>query len=325
MKAALNSGLLRRLGRQYFLFSLLLLILGVIVNASLQANFFKPIALVGLLRTYLPLVLLAAGQTIVIIGGGIDLSVGSVVSMVNVILVTRMGAEATQSQVLMAVALGLLAGTLAGALNGACIAFLRFQPLVTTFATSSIFAGIAVWILPRPGGSVPESFMQPYRSAPLGVTFPLWVILGVALIWWYLRSTRFGRYLYATGGDAYAAYMSAVPVEWVRFFSYVASGLMAALSGLLLTMSIGTGSALIGLDMTMPSIVSVVLGGTALSGGGGGVIGTILGVFILAIIRNIISFANVPSWWQTLVNGLAVMLILAGPGIWALIRGRREA
>jgi len=325
MKPLGEITLLRRLGRQYYLFSLLLLILGLIINASLQENFFKPIAMVGLLRTYLPLVLLAAGQTIVIIGGGIDLSVGAIVSMVNVILVTRMGADATQSQVALAVAQGLLAGTLAGALNGACIAFLRFQPLVTTFATTSVFAGIAVWILPRPGGSVPDFFMKPYRSAPLGITFPLWVIFIVALLWLYLRSTRFGRYLYASGGDAYSAYMSAVPVEWIKFTSYVISGFMAALTGLVVTMSIGTGSALIGLDMTMNSIVSVVLGGTALSGGAGGVMGTILGVFILAIIRNIISFANVPSWWQTLVNGLVVMLILAGPGLWALLRGRREA
>ncbi len=325
MRLASLSPFLRRLGRQSFLFSLLLLLIGIAINASLQENFFKPISINGLLRTWLPLVLLAAGQTIVIISGGIDLSVGAVVSMINVILVTRTGDQATPSQMAQAVALALLAGTLAGALNGACISFLRFQPLVTTFATTSIFAGIAVWILPRPGGAVPEFFMKPYRSAPLGIPFPLWVILGVALFWLYLRSTRFGRYLYATGGDAYAAYMSAVPVEWIRFLAYVLSGLLAALSGLVTTMSIGTGSALIGLEMTMSSIVSVVLGGTPLSGGAGSVIGTIIGVFNLAIIRSIVSFANVPSWWQTLVNGLVVMFILAGPGVWALIRRRREA
>ncbi|HHY87817.1 MAG TPA: ABC transporter permease [Chloroflexi bacterium] len=317
------SRLINRASGQYYLFSLLLLAIVVVINAQLQENFFTPRAMNGLLRTVLPSLLLAVGQAIVVIGGGIDLSVGAIVTMVNVILVTQMGADATAAEVWRAVAIGLLAGIAAGAVNGAAVAFLRFQPLVTTFATTSIFSGIAVWVLPSPGGAVPSAFMSIYRWDLAGIILPVWIILFLLLAWTFVRNTKFGRFLYASGGQPISAYMSAVPVNWIRFTTYVISGFMSALTGLAITMSIGTGSALIGLDMTMSSIVAVVLGGTALSGGMGGVFGTMIGVFIITIIRNVISFANVPSWYQVLVNGLIVMFALAGPGLIDLIRRRR--
>jgi len=165
--------------------------------------------------------------------------------------------------------------------------------------------------------------MSIYRWDLAGIILPVWIILFLLLAWTFVRNTKFGRFLYASGGQPISAYMSAVPVNWIRFTTYVISGFMSALTGLAITMSIGTGSALIGLDMTMSSIVAVVLGGTALSGGMGGVFGTMIGVFIITIIRNVISFANVPSWYQVLVNGLIVMFALAGPGLIDLIRRRR--
>jgi len=306
---------LKTLGRQYYLFSLILLVIAVIINANLQKNFFKPVALNGMLITFLPLILLAMGQVIVIIGGGIDLSVASIVTMVSTILVTRMGAEANHQQVCIALAMGLGAGILAGVLNGFCVAFLRFQPLVTTFATTSIFTGIAVYVLPTPGGAVPRFFMEPLRAKPLEIIMPFWVIFLFLLLWLYLRNTKFGRFLYASGGQPVSAYYSAVPVDWIRFTTYVLSGGLAALAGLSQTMNFGNGSPLVSGDLTMNSIVSVVLGGIPLSGGAGGLVGGVIGGFILIMIQNIISFANVPNWWQTLVKGVIVVFALAGPGI----------
>lgn len=311
--------LTRRVFRQYWLFSLILLLLAIAINASLQDTFFKPVVMNGLVRTALPYVLLAAGQTVVVLGGGIDLSAGAIVAMVNVIMVTQMGPDASPSQVAVAVTFGLLAGVLAGALNGVSVAFLRFQPLVTTFATTSIFSGIALWVLPRPGGAVPDFFMTPFR-APVVYWLPVTIILLILLVWTYLRSTRYGRFLYSSGGQPLSAYMSAVPVDWIRFSTYVICGLMAGIVGLINTMTFGTGSALIGPDMTLKSIVAVVLGGTPLSGGAGGVGGTIIGVFILSIIRGIISFSNIPTWYQQLVEGVIITFALAGPGLIVLIR-----
>jgi ribose transport system permease protein len=315
-----TTGIWKTLGRQYYLFSLILLVIAVIINASLQKNFFKPVALNGMLITFLPSILLALGQVIVIIGGGIDLSVASIVTMVNTILVTNMGAEVTPQQVWVAMAIGLGAGILAGVLNGVCVAFLRFQPLVTTFATTSIFTGIAIYVLPTPGGAVPHFFMEPLRAKPLGIITPFWVILAFLLLWLYLRNTKFGRFLFASGGQPVSAYYSAVPVDWIRFTTYVISGFLAALASLSQTMNFGNGSPLVSGDLTMSSIVSVVLGGIPLSGGTGGLVGAVIGGFILIMIQNIISFANVPNWWQTLVKGIIVVFALAGPGIIRVIR-----
>jgi ribose transport system permease protein len=313
----------RALRRQPYLFALLLLVVAAAINYALQPNFFRPAALSGNLRTYLPLMLLAAGQTIVVLAGGVDLSLGAIVSLTNVVIISTLGgAEAGAGQVAAAIALGLGAGALAGALNGLCVAYLRFQPIITTFATSFLFNGLALWVMPSPGGSAPGQLQSAYASRPLGIPMAIWVALALLLLWGLLRGTRYGRYLYAVGGNGLAAYTSGVPVSLVRLSSYVIAGLLAGATGLALVLSTGTADPLIGEPMTLSSIVAVVLGGTRLSGGYGGVLGTIFGVYILGFIRTIISFAGVPSWWQTLADGLIVMLVLAGPGIAALLRGK---
>ena len=315
-------GLRRIVLRQSYLFALLLLILAVAVNASLQPNFFRPLVLSDNVQSFLPLMLLAAGQAIVIIGGGVDLSVGGIVSLVTVVMVHTMGNNPSSSQVALSIALGLLTGVLAGVLNGVCVAYLRFQPIVTTFATSFVFSGIALWVMPSAGGSVPPGLMNVYLTNPLGVPLTLWVIVVMLLLWNLLSSTRYGRYLYAVGGQSMSAYVTGVPVSRIRLSTYVIAGFMAALSGFALVLSTGTGDPLIGGPMTLESIVAVVLGGTRLSGGQGGITGPLIGVIVLGLILNIISFANVPTWWQTLVNALIVLLALVGPGIVTLVRRR---
>lgn len=308
--------------RHTYLFALAILVAAVAINYYLQPNMFQLRVLNGNLRVFLPLILLAAGQTVVIIGGGIDLSVGAMVSMVNAILVTLITRDSTTTEVILAILAGCGAGMLAGALNGFCVAYLRLQPIVTTYATSFIFAGLALYILPRPGGSVPSEMTRLYRQTPLDIPFAAYVIVILILVWLLLRSTRYGQYLLATGSNADAAYTTGVPVNRVRFSTYVIGGLMAALAGLAITMSVGTGNPRIGEAMTLDSIVAVVLGGTRLAGGQGGVVGTVIGVLILGTIRNIISFANVPTWSQTLVDALIILAALAGPGLIRLIRGQ---
>ena len=308
--------------RHTYLFALAILVAAVAVNYYHQPNMFQLRVLNGNLRVFLPLILLAAGQTVVIIGGGIDLSVGAMVSMVNAILVTLITRDSTTTEVILGILAGCGAGMLAGALNGFCVAYLRLQPIVTTYATSFIYAGLALYILPRPGGSVPSDLTRLYRDTPLGVPFTAYVIVVLVLIWLLLRSTRYGQYLLATGSNADAAYTTGVPVNRVRWSTYVICGLMAAFAGLAITMSVGTGNPRIGDAMTLDSIVAVVLGGTRLAGGQGGVVGTVIGVLILGTIRNIISFANVPTWSQTLVDALIILTALAGPGLIRLIRGQ---
>ena len=320
----MNDIRLKRLAlRHPYLFALLLLVVALSVNLAFQPNLFSQRVLSGNMRIFLPTMFLAAGQAIVIIAGGIDLSVGAMVSMVNAILVTLITRESTSSDIVVGLLAALAAGMAAGAFNGVCVAFLRLQPIVTTYATSFIFAGLALYILPRPGGLLPGGMTSFYRSTPLQLPMALWIAVFIGAVWVVVRRTRYARFLFSVGGDAESAYATGIPVYLMRFSTYVIAGLMASLSALTLTLNTGTGDPRIGEQMTLSSIVAVVLGGTRLSGGQGGVIGTLMGVVVLGTIRNIISFAQVPTWWETLVDALIVVGALAGPGLVRLIRGER--
>lgn len=332
----MNQVTLRRyLTRNSYLFALALLVVAIALNYSRQDNLFNPSVLNRNIRVFLPLVILAAGQAIVIIGGGIDLSVGAMVSMCNALLVTWITPESTGGDIILAITLTCFAGMAAGAVNGIAVAYLRLQPIVTTYATSFIFSGVALHILPRPGGAIPRDMSNLYRrliqpfneetfadipvigSMPIlnGIP-PAFVIIAVILVVWALaRRTRLLQYVYASGDNAQAAYTSGIPVPLVRFSTYVVCGFVAALAALALTMSLGSGSPTNGDAMTLDSIVAVVLGGTRLRGGQGGIVGAMIGVVILGVIRNIISFYGVPTWSQTLVDALIILTALAAPGL----------
>jgi ribose transport system permease protein len=313
----------RLLSQNTFLFALLLLVIAVLINYALQPNLFELRSINRNLRGFLPAVILAIGQTIVIIGGGVDLSVGAIVSMGNAILVTLITPESTPEQVFLAVLITCGAGLLAGVVNGLCVAYLRLQPIVTTYATSFLFSGVALLILPRPGGEIPDFLQDTYRSTPLDIPFAVYMIVLLIVVWLLLRTTRFSQFLYATGGKADAAYTTGVPVNRIRLTTYMLAGLFAALAALAYTVYTGSGNPRSGDEMTLPSVVAVVLGGTRLSGGQGSAIGTIFGVIILGVFRNIISFANIDSWAQTLVNALIIVIALAGPGVVRRLRGGR--
>ena len=311
--------------RQPALFALVLLVLSLVINVILQPNMFARETLNSNMRVFLPIILLAVGQAIVILGGGIDISVGGIVSIVNTVLATRVGLEGSSQEMWQYVFLCLLIGLLAGAINGFFIAYLRLQPIITTYATSFLYAGLALFILPNPGGGIPANIATFYRSStPLNLPLAFYVIALVLLVWLYLSSTRFGKFLFAVGGKAEAAYETAVPVNWVRFGTYVFSGLMSAFAGIAITMLSGSGNADIGGPMTLNSITAVVIGGNALSGGVGGVAGPVMGAITLGIIQNIISFADIDTWWETFVKAAIIVLALAAPGIVALFRRRRS-
>jgi ribose transport system permease protein len=307
--------------RNPYLFALLILILSVIVNFIFQPNLFQTGILNSNMRVFLPLILLASGQAVVILGGGIDISVGAIVSIINALLATQLGTGASTEKTLFVILIALLVGMATGALNGFFTAFLRLQPIITTYATSFLFAGIALYILPEPGGGIPLVISTFYRdSTPLGIPLGFFIIPLILIAWYLTRQTRYGRYLYAVGGKPDAAYETGVPVNTVQFTTYVISGLMAAMGGIAITLLTGSGNAQVGDPLTLSSITAVVIGGTALRGGVGGVAGAIIGAITLGILKNIISFANVDLWWQTFVNAAIIVLALAAPGVISLLR-----
>lgn len=306
-----------------YLFALLLVVILIVISGILQRRFYNPGVIATNLRGLLPLMFLAIGQAMVIIGGGVDLSVGAIVSVVNTVLVIMITPESGPGQIFLGILVGCAVGVLAGVLNGFCIAWLRLQPIVTTYATSFIFAGLALLILPRPGGSMPSSLTSLYRSMPLSIPFAIFVIAGVLLLWTLVRRSRFGQYVYAMGGSAEAAYTTGLAVTRLRWSVYMIAGFCSALAALALTLETGSGSPRIGDAMTLESIVAIVLGGTRLSGGQGGVVGTILGVAILRLVRPIVPSIASDSNYQTLVYALIILTALVLPSLLGLFRRRR--
>ncbi|MBN1450874.1 MAG: ABC transporter permease [Anaerolineales bacterium] len=305
-------------------FPLILLVLSIAINLFLQPNMLELGTLNSNMRVFLPLILVSVGQAIVLIGGGIDISVGGIVSIVNTILATRVGLDGTPELMWQYILVSLLVGVFAGAINGFFIAYLRLQPIITTYATSFLYAGFALFILPNPGGGIPADVANIYRvTTPLSLPLAFYVIAILLLAWVYISSTRYGKYLFAVGGKAEAAYETAVPVTLVQFSIYVISGFMSALAGIAITMLSGSGNADIGNSMTLNSITAVVIGGNAFSGGIGGVAGPVMGAVTLSLIQNIISFAHIDTWWETLVKATIIVVALAAPGVINLIRRRR--
>jgi ribose transport system permease protein len=294
-----------------------------VVNAILQPTFLRFGVATSNVAAFLPMALVAIGQTYVVLASDIDLSAGAIVSVVNVVVVSIVeGMGGTGASVAVGLTLGIAVGLICGAVNGLCVAYLRFQPIVTTFATGIVFAGFALWVLPEAGKQVPPEFYLAYAGAVLGVPAVLWILVAAIAFAAIVARTRFYQALRATGGNMQASYQTGVPVARVRLGAYMLSGLFSACAGLALVGETASGDPLIGGTLTLASVTAVVLGGTALSGCTGGVAGSILGAFILGLINNVIFFAQLPFEWQGLIQGLIILAALAGGVVMA--RGRQE-
>jgi len=309
--------------------SLILLVVTTLLYVILQPNIFAPGTLTRLLtsnfRTWLPVILVTIGQAIVLLGGGLDLSNGSIVSVGNVILALTVFSANEPGKNLLMVLVVLAFGIIAGLLNGFFTAYLGLQPVIITFATSYIYSGLALLLLPSPGGAIPREYTNIYRNTSfLGLPISLLTIGLVVLIWAFVRRRKYGRFLYAVGGNPSAAYTTGVPVTWMKISTYVISGFLASVAAVSYSLLTGSGLSSSGADMTLASITGAVLGGVSMSGGAGSVAGSVFGGIILGNIRNIISTLRLDSWWRTLVNALVIVIALAGPGLFNLIRRKKH-
>lgn len=307
---------------------LILLVVSTGIFFSLQQNVFEPGTISRLtnsnFRTWLPVLLLTMGQGLVLIGGGLDLSNGAIVSVGNVILALQITSADEPWFNIGIVALVIGFGLAAGLLNGFLTVYLGLQPVIVTFATSFIYAGIALLLLPTPGGAIPREYTNVYRNTQyLGIPISLIILIVLLVIWGIFRSRKYGRFLFAVGGNARAAYTTGVPVTWVRISTYVLSGLLASLGAISYSLLTGSGFSGSGADMMLPSITGAIIGGISFSGGSGSLLGAVFGGIILGNIRRIISIANIDSWAVTLVNALVIVIALAAPGFINLLRRKK--
>jgi ribose transport system permease protein len=258
----------------------------------------------------MPLLIAAMGQTFVVLTGGIDLSVGSIISLTNSVAAVYM--RDSLGSVLTWSGLILIIGAVAGAVNGVLVAVGRIQPILVTLASLSIWAGAALFVLPQPGGTIPAGFTAALAGNAWDVLPASAFTLAVLIVFWRLfRRTALAVSLYAVGNDERSARANGVPVVSAKIAAYTLSGLFSALAGLYLSAVTTSGDATTGAIYTLTSIAAVVLGGVSLFGGRGSAAGSIAGAFVLTLIVNILFFANINPLLQEFFQGLVLILAMA--------------
>jgi ribose transport system permease protein len=259
--------------------------------------------------------ILAAGMTVVIITGGIDLSVGSLIALAAVVVAWTVGRLGGEEAGLGGVLAGGLAAILccgaAGALSGLVITRFRVPPFIATLGMMQVASGLAYLISAgRPIYHLPAGFVRLGRGVDplLGIPWAVLLMLGLFAAAHLLMSrTALGRYVYAVGGNSEAARLAGVRVGAVLMFAYVTSGMLAGLGGVVMASQLRSGAPTYGLMYELYVIAAVVVGGTSLSGGQGRVLGTLVGVFIIAVIQNGMNLTNVESYTQKVVLGLVIL------------------
>jgi ribose transport system permease protein len=273
----------------------------------------------SIVNTAVPAMLVAVGQTIVVITRGIDLSVGGVIDVSNSLAATHMHNGLGSMVLWSAIVLGF--GLLCGTVNGVLVAYARLQPILVTLATLAILQGIAIKILPEPGGSIPVGYSQALANdgGPWSVLF----VVGIIGLWLVFRRTTVGVRIFALGNDEYAARAHGMPVRRVKTTAYALAGLLASASGLFLAASTTAGDAAAGDVYILTSIAAVVLGGVSFLGGRGSALGSIAGAFILTILTNVLFFAGIDPLYQSFFQGLFLFVAVLLGGLLGHLMRRR--
>jgi ribose transport system permease protein len=309
---SLRRGILRQIRLLDVSFAVPVLILAALVGLYIwmQPTVFTGDTLTSNLNDALPLILVAAGQTIVIIGGGIDISVGGVVSLVDVLAATYITGNLGGGSMVLWTVLLIALGVAIGSINGLLIGPFELSPVVVTIATWSICGGISLFILASAGGAITPAYSNFWTLTSWGVPHALIAIVVLLLIWAGFRRTRTGMSIYAVGSDSEAARLTGVPVRRARFLTYALSGGCSALAGLFLAANTSTGDPTVGPPFILNSIAAVVIGGTAITGGRGGISRSVLGALIFIVIGDVIFAANVSSYLTPLITGLVLLAVV---------------
>lgn len=308
MTAAAPRFSIRRHLRVIAVYALVIALL--IVGALANERFLGERNLFNLLRQTAFLGVVALGQMLVILTGGIDLSVGSLVKLSVLVSAVLMNGAPENTGIAIAATLGL--GALVGVIHAALINHLRISPFIVTLASYVILLGIALTISTSPIGRASPEMLRFYdqRVGPFSLIFVLFAILAVSLIF-MLRRTTFGRYIYAVGGSQEVARLSGIPTARVRYGVYILCSVLAAATGLLWLSRMGVGDPVTGNGLELTTITAVIIGGTSLFGGRGTVIGTIGGVLLLSVLANVLVTLNTPQQFQGLIQGIVIVASVA--------------
>lgn len=284
------------------------LLVGIVVHLT-TGNFFTAYNISTLTRAASFIIIVAFGQTIVLLTGGIDLSVAAIGSVCSMFAATFMVNNGMNSY--LAIIISCLLGVLFGAVNGLIIAYLKITPFIVTLATGEIFKGIVNIITKgMPIVGVPENAQFIANGVIKGILPMIVIIMAIlcAAITIMLKRTSFGRHIFALGGNRNCAKIVGIKTELVELKVYCLSGFLAATAGVLMTCKMASFQSSIGSNWVMPSVTAAVLGGTSMAGGVGGVIGTVIGGLLSGTISTSITLLRVSSYWETVVTGGVVLV-----------------
>ena len=286
--------------------TLLVLIVMMVAFTFFNPRFLTVSNFQNLARNTAPLIISASAMTVVMIARGLDLSVGSVLAASSVVA----AALAVWGLPLpLAFAAAILFGGIVGFTNGAIIVRMRVSPIIVTLGSLNIARGIAYLItpsailvgLPPNWSAIGTSNLGPF-PAPI-----LIAAVVVAAYSWVCRKTKFGKHIYAVGGNEEAARLSGVNVERTLIVLYVLSGVMAAVAGIVLSTRVGSGDPNIGIGFELAVIAAVIIGGTSLSGGEGRILGTVIGAVIMGVLSNGLNLSGVEPFWQYVAQGIVLI------------------
>jgi putative xylitol transport system permease protein len=279
------------------------------IAAFATPRFLSPLNLGNILLQSAIIGVIAVGMTFVMVGGGFDLSVGSVVALSGCVMATIM----SKYGVATGVCGGVTAGALVGLVNGFFVGILRVNPFITTLGTMVLVRGL-VFLLTggAPIDDLPSAFLALGSGHLLGVHVLVWCLASIAaIVSFVMRATPYGRWIYATGGGREAAFLSGIPVTVVTVSTYVWSGLLSGVAGIMLAARLESGQPTAGEFYELTAISAVILGGASLHGGEGRVWRSIVGVFIIVVLGNGLNLLGVDSYWQRVAIGVVILIAAA--------------
>ncbi|NWA63716.1 ribose ABC transporter permease [Pantoea sp. B9002] len=285
------------------------LIIIVVTFSFLSPVFFTVPNLLNILQQSSINALIALGMTLVIISGGIDLSVGPTAALSAVLGATMMVAGVPVPVAIMAT-LGI--GALCGVFSGSLIAYAGLQPFIVTLGGLSLFRAIAlIYTGGNPVFGIPMEFRSIINSAVFGVPTPIVIVAVIALVLWVvMNKTPLGEYILAVGGNEEAARVAGVPVKRTKVTVYIISGTLASLASLILIGRLGAAEPTIGNLWELDAIAAAAIGGASLMGGKGSIVGTLIGAIILGALRNGLTLLNIQAFYQLLATGLIIIIAM---------------
>ena len=287
--------------------SILALIILCIIVSIISPTFLQVSNLRNLLTQVSVNAVISLGMTFVILTGGIDLSVGSIVAIAGAVSAVTIKNTGSISLGILA---ALLTGIAVGFINGIIVSKGRIQAFIATLATQTVFRGVTyVFTGGNPISGLGDSFIKLTNSRILGVPVPVIItIIVFAICAYVLTQTRYGRYVYAVGGNEDSSRLSGINVNGVKNWVYIISGTTAAIAGIIVTSRIGSAAPTAGSGYELDAIAAIVIGGTNLVGGEGTILGTIIGVLIIGVLNNGLNLMDVSAFYQTIVKGLVILL-----------------